>query len=418
MGTRPEGDGRRPRGDDGRGVVAEACRGSIIPFMEAPPLLECRYCGTKLPAHFLYCGACGRRLALLEDDGRDRDPGSTEAIQGSTQKLPRAPERIQLTVMFADLVGSTALSFRLDPEEFRTVLRSYQAISAEAIEAQGGYVAQYLGDGILAYFGYPTAYEDEVQRAILAGLELAEGMRALNRRFKDRYGVDLAVRMAVHTGVVVVGEVGGGDHREALALGGAPNVAARLQALAGRNELVASEATCRLLGGRLRTEDLGVHELKGVEQPVRAYRVLGLSPPLVEAVEPDRPLEGRTEEFEILRNVWEKAKAGTGQAVLISGEFGMGKSRLLGTLARSLSGEARCILFWQCFPSFSSSPLHPVIQSLRGLISSRGKQWRFRDPEQRSGRTAGAPSQRTGPGRLRYQSAARFVVVDFCGGRR
>ena len=190
--------------------------------------------------------------------------------------MPPSPEaeRRHLTVVFCDLVESTQLAECLDPEDYRDVVRTYQAACTEVIERYDGHIAQLLGDALLIYFGWPTAHEDDAQRAVLAGLEMLSALADANRRFTQRYRVELAMRVAIHTGLVVVGEMGGGSRQEQLALGAAPNVAARLQALAPPGSVVISGATHALVQGYFTMSDLGAQALKGVASPVQVYQVL------------------------------------------------------------------------------------------------------------------------------------------------
>src|SRR6266851_1613892 len=169
--------------------------------------------------------------------------------------------------MFCDLVDSTALASQLDPEDLREVIRAYQAVCAEVIQRYEGHIAQYLGDGLLVYFGYPQAHEDDVQRAVHTGLELVEAIGGLNKRLEASYGVQLAVRLGIHTGPVVVGDIGGGGRHEQLALGETPNIAARLEGLAAPNTVVISTVTARLVAGVFALDDLGPHALRGVAEP-------------------------------------------------------------------------------------------------------------------------------------------------------
>jgi len=195
----------------------------------------------------------------------------------SAEPRPLDAERRQLTVLFCDLVDSTALASQLDPEEWREVVRAYQETCAKVIARFGGHIAQYLGDGLLVYFGYPLAHEDDAQRAVRAGLGMVEAVGQLNMRLAQERGVSLAVRVGIHTGLVVVGEVGGGTRQEQLALGEPPNVAARLQGLAESNTVVVSAATLQLLGGFFACQPLGTHRLKGLAQPLEVYQVLSES---------------------------------------------------------------------------------------------------------------------------------------------
>ena len=182
-------------------------------------------------------------------------------------------ERRQLTVLFCDLVDSTVLASQLDPEDWREVVRAYQETCAKVIARYEGHIAQYLGDGLLVYFGYPQAHEDDAQRAVRSGLGIVEAMAQLNTRLGHERGVQLAVRLGIHTGLVVVGEIGGGTRQEQLALGETPNVAARLQGLAAPNTMVISATTFQLLGGFFTCQSLGTPLLKGVAQPLEVYQV-------------------------------------------------------------------------------------------------------------------------------------------------
>ena len=201
------------------------------------------------------------------------DDGST-GIPASARHAPEA-ERRHLTVMFCDLVDSTRLSRQLDPEDYRAVVRAYQEAAAAVIQRFDGYMAQYLGDGLLVYFGYPHAHEDEAQRAVQASLELVEAMAPLNTRLEPQYGVRVAVRIGLHTGLVVIGEMGGGNRQEQLAMGDTPNIAARLQGLAAPNTVVLSAVTARLVHEAFVLEERGLHHFKGVAEPMAVFRVLG-----------------------------------------------------------------------------------------------------------------------------------------------
>jgi class 3 adenylate cyclase len=246
--------------------------------------------------------------------------------------IPEA-ERRQLTVLFCDLIGSTALSAQLDPEDLREVVRAYQDTCAKVIARFEGHIAQYLGDGLLIYFGYPLAHEDDAQRAVRAGLGMLEALEQLNTRLTQEQGVQVAVRLGIHTGLVVVGEMGGGTRQEQLALGETPNLAARLQGIAAPNTLVISATTFQLLGGFFACQPLGTPPLKGQAQPLAVYQVLSESTARsrLEAVGSTglTPLVGREQEIALLRERWAQVKEGRGQVVLLSGEAGTGKSRLV-----------------------------------------------------------------------------------------
>jgi class 3 adenylate cyclase len=245
-----------------------------------------------------------------------RSPAAT-VPQGELPRVERhasEAERRQLTVLFCDLVDSTLLAGQLDPEDLRDVIRAYQAACATVIEPLEGHIAQYLGDGLLVYFGYPRAHEDDAQRAVRAGLSMVAAVQALNTQLAQRHGVRIAVRIGIHTGVVVVGEMGGGSRQEQLALGDTPNLAARLQGLAAPDTVVLSAATLRLVQDYFTYQELGAHTLRGVSASVQVYRILGESgvQSRLEAAVPSRltPLVGREEEVALLQQRWEQAKAG------------------------------------------------------------------------------------------------------------
>jgi len=281
--------------------------------------------------------------------------------------VPPSPEaeRRQLTILFCDLVGSTALSRQLDPEDYRAAVRAYQAACATVIERFDGHIAQYLGDGLLVYFGYPLAHEDDAQRAVRAGLAMVEAMGALTTRLEQQHGVRLAVRVGMHTGPVVVGEMGAGSRREQLALGETPNVAARIQALAAPNTVAISAASQQLVQGYFIYDDLGAHALKGVDTPLQVYRVVGESGAQSRLDVPSprglTPLVGREAEVTLLLDRWAQVTDGLGQVVLLSGEGGIGKSRLVQVLKDHLAGESHTLLECRCSPYHTNSALYPVI---------------------------------------------------------
>ena len=278
-------------------------------------------------------------------------------------------ERRQLTVLFCDLVDSTALASQLDPEDLREVVRAYQDSCAKVIARFEGHIAQYLGDGLLVYFGYPLAHEDDALRAVRAGLGMLEALEQLNTRLAQGQGVQLAVRLGVHTGLVVVGDVGGGTRQEQLALGETPNLAARLQGVAAPNTLVISAATFHLLGGFFACQPLGTPPLKGQAQPLAVYRVLyeSMARSRLEAASSTgwTPLVGREPEVTLLRERWTQVKEGFGQVVLLSGEAGIGKSRLVQVLQEQVAAEPQAWLMpCQCSPYHQNTALYPMIDLL------------------------------------------------------
>jgi predicted ATPase/class 3 adenylate cyclase len=291
-----------------------------------------------------------------------------EEPRDDERRHPEA-ERRQLTVLFCDLVDSTVLANQLDPEELREVVRAYQETCAKVIARFEGHIAQYLGDGLLVYFGYPLAHEDDAQRAVRAGLGMIEAMGQLNARLRQERGVQLAVRLGVHTGLVVVGEVGSGTRQEQLALGETPNLAARLQGIAAPNSLVVSAATVPLLGGFFTYQSLGTSVLKGLAQPVEVYQVLHESTARsrLEAAGSTglTPLVGREQEMALLRERWTQVKDGLGQVVLLSGEAGIGKSRLVQVLKEQVVTEPQAWLTpCQCSPYYQNTALYPMIDLL------------------------------------------------------
>ena len=286
---------------------------------------------------------------------------------------PSEAERRQLTVLFCDLVDSTALAGQLDPEDLREIVRAYQAACAEVIRHFDGHIAQYLGDGLLVYFGYPQAHEDDTSRAVRTGLGIVEAIRALNTRLKQKQEIQLAVRIGIHTGLVVVGEIGSGGRQEQLALGETPNIAARLQSLAAPDTVVIGEATARLIEGYFVCQALGAQELKGLVQPMRVYQVLhesGTQTRLdVAAIQGLTPLVGREQEVGLLLERWARVKDGLGQLVLLSGEAGIGKSRLVQVLTARLAGEAHTQIECRCTSQTQHSALYPVIAHLERALA-------------------------------------------------
>lgn len=269
-------------------------------------------------------------------------------------------ERRHVTVMFLDLVGSTALSARMDPEDLRDIISAYQRCVADIVRRFGGFVAKYMGDGVLVYFGYPHAHEDDAERAVRAALEAIAAVAAL------KLSVTLQVRVGIATGLVVVGDlIGSGEAQERGIVGETPNVAARLQGVAEPNAVLIAESTRRLLGNLFDLKDLGPQELKGIPGSIRAW--VALRPSLVEgrfeALHADGLTEliGRQEEFELLLRRWCTAKTGEGQVVLLSGEAGIGKSRLTAALLERVAAEPHTRLRYFCSPQHTNSALYPII---------------------------------------------------------
>ena len=312
--------------------------------------------------------ALGHRLKLLDaiaalsaDTGakKPRADATTPSSALSVSPENRA-ERRQVTVMFSDLVGSTALSARMDPEDLRELISAYHKCVAEAVRRFGGFVAQYLGDGVLVYFGYPEAHEDDAERAVRAGLELIAAVTAL------KTPASLQTRVGIATGLVVVGDLpGSGEAHQRGIVGETPNLAARLQGIAEQNTVVIAEATRRLVGNLFELKDLGARDLKGVAEPARAWVALRASTveSRFEALHAAGliALVGREEETELLLRRWSRAKSGEGQVVLISGEPGIGKSRLTAALLESLAPEPHTRLRYFCSPQHTDSAFYPII---------------------------------------------------------
>ena len=309
----------------------------------------------------------------LASDSTPTEPaqdGPTLAPEPSRRALEA--ERRQVTVMFCDLVASTELSQQLDAEDYRAVVRAYQAAAAAALQPYDGYIAQYLGDGLLVYFGWPQAHEDAAHRAVHASLALLDALGPLHEtHLVPRYGVRVAVRIGLHTGMAVIGEMGGGDRSERLAMGDTPNLAARIQGLAQPNTVALSAATARLVQGAFALEDLGTQALKGVAEPMPVYRVLR---PIETHHDEEEPalgvpmLVGRDEEIGLLRRRWEQAREGLGQVVLVSGEAGIGKSALVRAVRQHIGREGVVRMTYRCSPYHTHSAFYPIIVHLERLL--------------------------------------------------
>ncbi len=282
------------------------------------------------------------------------------AVQDHSTTRPLEAERRQITVMFCDLVGSTALSEQLDPEDLRSLMQSYQKACGSVIERYEGHVAQYLGDGLVTYFGWPKAHEDDAERAIRAGLDIVNVVKTVDA------STPLQVRVGIATGAVVVGETGAGDASiPTAAIGETPNIAARLQTLADPDQVVVAAGTHRLAGGVFDYVSLGAPALKGVVEPMAVWRVLRQSQAAdrfeAQSIGGLTPLIGRRSEFAMLTERWEQAKDGEGQVVLLSGEPGIGKSRIAKALRDELASMPHTRLSYQCSPYYTNSAFYPII---------------------------------------------------------
>ena len=322
-----------------------------------PPSPTCAACGAATEPGAKFCGQCG--AALVSQGQADVLPW-----EGSPNLRPslRSAERRHLTVMFSDMAGSSALAERLDPEDLREVIRAFQDACVRAIARFDGSAAKFMGDGVLAYFGYPLAHEDDAERAVRAGLTVVEEVAGLTLQGAVR----LEVRVGIATGLVVVGQTVG--EGEEVVIGETPNLAARLQGIAEMNAVVISESTRQLLGGRFDLEDLGRQFLKGMASPVPCWRVLGedAAESRFEAGHARRAtrLFGRDREVGLMMDCWARAVGDEGRAVLLSGEAGIGKSRVVEALRQKIGDAPHTRIQCQCSPHHANSPLYPVIAQL------------------------------------------------------
>jgi class 3 adenylate cyclase len=303
-----------------------------------------------------------RRLLTAIAALRGDTPQGVGETEPAAVTVSGEAERRQLTVMFCDLVGSTALSTRHDPEDLRELIGDYHRAVADTVGRFDGFVAKYMGDGVLVYFGYPRAHEDDAERAVRAGLAVIEAIGKLPSR------EDLRVRLGIAAGLAVVGDlIGAGAAQERGVVGETPNLAARLQALAQPGTLVIAESTRRQIGALFEIEDLGPQPLAGFAEPQRAWRIVGESGVVsrFEALRSEAtPLVGRDEELDLLSRRWQQAKAGEGRVVLVSGEPGIGKSRVVAALSQRIQGDPHIRLRYFCSPYHQDSALYPVIAQL------------------------------------------------------
>ncbi len=339
---------------------------------QPPPPVICVACESELPSEAKFCNQCGTAVS----------PGAPQGLAGvateatAPHERPEATpdssegEHRQLTVLFCDLVGSTELTTTVDPEELQSIIGQYQRAAGEAVARFGGHIAKYLGDGVVAYFGYPQAHDDDAERAVRAGLAIIDTMQVLDKRIEAAEEHRLAVRVAIDTGAVVVGR-GGGTAPEVF--GDTPIIAARLQAIAPPDGVVISSGTLRLIRGIFVIEDLGPQTLKGFPSPVAAYRVVqasGVRSRLDLPGERLTPFVGRAPEVGALLDRWERTREGHGQAVLISGEPGVGKTRLVHRFRQCLADEQHTWLECRCSPYSEHSAFQPVIELVeQGLAS-------------------------------------------------
>jgi class 3 adenylate cyclase/predicted ATPase len=302
---------------------------------------------------------------------RQPEPGAGTRPEAGDLPARQEAERRQVTVLFCDVVGSAALSGLLDPEDLRDVMRAYQAAAEEIITAYEGYIAQYLGDGLLVYFGYPRAHEDDAARAVRTALGIIRQTEQLSAQLQEQGRPPLAVRIGVHTGLVVVGAMGSGGRQERLAVGETPNLAAWLQGLAEPGTAAISGATQRLVQGLFELRDLGARTVRGFAGPVTVYQVVEERPMRsrleLAAVTGLTTLVGRDHEVGLMLDRWERSREGAGQVLLLSGEPGIGKSRLAQVLRDRTGAEPHSSVECRCSPYYTNSALYPLIDLLQRL---------------------------------------------------
>ncbi len=334
----------------------------------------CDSCGHVNLIASRFCSACGARLSAVVRETRisppsgrvEDDPsrGASDQWEGDTA------ERRQLTVMFTDLVGSTEMSERLDPEDLRKILHDYQSYCSKVVSRYGGYLAKYLGDGLLVYFGYPIAHEDDAVRAVRAGLGILQAMARLGSLTEKEFGVTLQIRVGVHTGLVVAGDMDSSKHLEQMAVvGDTPNIAARVQSVADPDSLVITASTNSLVQGYFRSQDLGRHELRGITEPLQLFRITSESAARsrLDAASPGglTPLVGRDDERVELSGLWSATLAEGGRVAILRGEAGIGKSRLVQSLKDSVADtDATAYIECRCSALYQSSPLFPFVDML------------------------------------------------------
>jgi class 3 adenylate cyclase len=346
----------------------ERCAGCREPLS-----ICCPGCRFDNPPGFSFCGKCGH---ALDPDAPRPAPEAQTPPSGRDGAPPPVVERRHLTIVFCDVVDSTSRAERLDPEDLRALMLRYQSAAGRAIARYAGHVAQYLGDGLLAYFGYPEAHEDDARRALYASLEIVDAIAALNAELMSRWQETLSVRIGVHSGDVVMGAVGTDLRSENLALGQTPNIAARLQALADPNEVILSASTERIVAGYFETESRGPATLRGVSDPVEVFRLLGETPAGNRFQALSRrglsPFVGREAELSTLRALVDRVAAGSGEVALVLGEAGIGKSRLVRRAALALEDEVQWITL-TCSPYHGNSAMYPVSVYLSRLMDMQAQ---------------------------------------------
>ena len=339
--------------------------------------MQCPKCKHPNPAQAKFCMECGTKIGEKFAPETESQKADSPIEPAHAEHQPPEAERRQLTVMFCDLVDSTPLSEQLDPEVLREVIHDYQSVCAKVIRRFEGHIARYFGDGILVYFGYPQAHEDDPHRAVRTGLGIVEAMKGLNARpdfIGRKLPSPLQVRIAIHTGVVVAGDIDQNERLESMAIiGETPNIAARLQALAEPDTLVISADTYQRVEGLFDCRVLGEHSLRGISRPMTVYQVLAQSMAKsrfdVAEIRGLTPLVGRELEAAQLLERWKRIQEGEGQVVLLNGEAGIGKSRLVSVLKAHVTEDPQAWLTeCRCSPYHTNSAFYPVIDSFERMV--------------------------------------------------
>ena len=330
----------------------------------------CPSCDTTVAPTARFCHACG--FALTGTAARVASPPPAPAARTAAEP-DHVGERRHMSVMFCDLVGSVEIARRLDPEDLRDLVRSYRDACAEVVWRHGGTMAQFHGDGIVVYFGYPVAHEGDARRAVQAGLDIVQAVMGLAPGAMARYGIDLAIRVAVNTGLTLVGDADASAGIGRLALGDTPNIAARLQGIAMPNTVVVSQVTQRLVAGFFRMTSLGPHAFKGIAEPIEVYSVEGASGARhrLEAASKNRlaPYVGRASAIAALAKSWLAAQESPGHAILLTGDPGVGKSRLLSEFRESITTGECEIIECYCSPYYTNTALYPLVAPMRERLA-------------------------------------------------
>jgi len=343
-------------------------------------ILYCYDCGQENHDDRKFCKSCGKVLSIRCQQCDFENQFDAKFCGGCGKEITRATpnnreaERRQLTVMFCDLVGSTELAERFDPEILRDLLRAFQQAVANVILKYGGHIAKYIGDGLLVYFGHPHAHEDDVRRSILAGLGIIEEISHLNSSLKDKHDIQLEVRIGIHTGLVVIGQMGSGTTLEENAIvGETPNIAARIESLAKPNTVTISEDTYELTKGLFIAEERSFKPLKGITQDIKIYEVTSESSFLsefdVRVQQGLTPMVGRSKELDFLTQCWMQVKNGLGQVVWLSGEAGVGKSRIVNEFMSNISHDPQHLRLYYCSSVHSNSAFYPIMTHLKRLVN-------------------------------------------------